>query len=150
MAVVYTDRERYPDFETEVGAVALERDELLSRSDIVTVHVPSTPETRGSFDMGFFSRMKRGSFFINTARGDVVDEEALLEALNQGVLAGAGLDVFPHEPDVNPRLVQDPRVVALPHIGSATTHTRRAMAELAVRNAVAVLRGDPPVTPVTK
>jgi glyoxylate reductase len=130
--------------------VAVEMAELLDRSHIVTVHVPSTPETRRSFDDGFFSRMKPGAFFINTARGDVVDEEALLEALEQGPLAGAGLDVFPHEPNVNPRLVQNPRVVTLPHIGSATTHTRRAMAELAVRNAVAVLSGDPPITPVTR
>ncbi len=150
MRVVYSDRERYPDFEADTGAIPVELDDLLARSDIVTVHVPSTPETRGSFDASFFSRMKLGAFFINTARGDLVDEEALLEALAEGALSGAGLDVFPDEPSVNASLVADPRVVTLPHIGSATTHTRRAMAELAVGNAMAVLRGDPPMTPVTR
>lgn len=150
MLVVYSDRERYPDFEEDTGAVPVELDDLLARSDIVTVHVPSTSETRGSFDASFFSRMKSGAFFINTARGDLVNEEALLGALAEGALAGAGLDVFPDEPAVNASLVANPRVVTLPHIGSATTHTRRAMAGLAVGNVMAVLRGDPPMTPVTK
>ena len=150
MRVVYSDRERYPDFEEDTGAVPVELDDLLARSDIVTVHVPSTSETRGSFDASFFSRMKPGAFFINTARGDLVNEEALLGALAEGTLAGAGLDVFPDEPAVNASLVANPRVVTLPHIGSATTHTRRAMAGLAVGNVMAVLRGDPPMTPVTR
>ena len=150
MQVLYSDQMRQPDFEEDVGAVPVDLDELLARSHIVTVHVPSTPETRGSFDGSIFSRMKPGAFFINTARGDLVDEMALLGALESGTLAGAGLDVFPDEPNVNPSLVADPRVVTLPHIGSATTHTRKAMAKLAVGNALAVLSGDPPITPVTK
>ena len=150
MQVIYTDREDYPDFEADIGAVSVGLDELLARSDIVTVHVPSTPETRGSFDTSFFSRMKPGAYFVNTARGDVVNEKALLVALEEGPLAGAGLDVFPDEPSVNPNLVANPRVVTLPHIGSATTRTRRAMAELAVANALAVLSGDPPITPVMR
>ena len=81
-----------------------------------------------------FARMKRGSLLINTARGDVVREPALLEALEQGTPAGAGLDVFPEEPHVHPALLAHPRVVVLPHVGSATHETRRAMADLVLRN----------------
>ena len=92
--------------------------------------------------------MKAGSLFINTARGDLVDEKALIDVLDQGRLGGAGLDVFSREPQVPKALVVHPKVVALPHIGSATTHTRRAMAGLALKNAREVLAGRAPVTPV--
>jgi len=92
--------------------------------------------------------MKPGALFINTARGDIVDEAALLRALDDGMLGGAGLDVFSREPEVPPELVAHPKILALPHIGSATTHTRRAMAELAVKIARAVLEGREPLTPI--
>jgi len=148
MTILYTDAEPQPAFEEATGASRVDLAHLLAESDVVTVHVPSTPETRGLFDRERFSLMKPGAVFVNTARGDVVDEKALLEAVEAGRLAGAGLDVFSREPQVPPELVAHPRIVCLPHIGSATTFTRRAMAELAVRNARAVLEGKPPLTPV--
>lgn len=150
MRILYTDAEPQPAFEEATGAGRVDLPHLLAESDVVTVHVPSTPETRGLFEGERFALMKPGALFVNTARGDVVDEAALLEALEEGTLGGAGLDVFSREPRVPPELMAHPRVVCLPHIGSATTHTRRAMAELAVENAREVLEGRPPLTPVTE
>ena len=148
MEIVYTDQVRRPEFDLATGARFADLSSLLGQSDVVTVHVPSTPSTRGLFDGERFSEMKAGALFINTARGDLVDEDALLASLDEGHLGGAGLDVFSKEPEVPPALTNHPRVFALPHIGSATTHTRRAMAALAVENARAVLDGKQPVTPV--
>ena len=148
MRVLYSDEESRPGFEETVGAERSDLPSLLAMSDVVTLHIPSTDRTRGLFDASHFSLMKPGSLFINTARGDLVDEVALLGALRDGPLGGAGLDVFTREPQVPRELVDHPKVVALPHIGSATTQTRRAMAELAVNNALEVLAGRPPLTPV--
>ncbi len=148
MNVLYADQDPRPEFEREVGASRLDLASLLGRSDVVSVHVPSTDQTRGMFDETRFSEMKPGALFINTARGDLVDERALLSALDGGHLGGAGLDVFSREPDVPRELVIHPKVVAVPHIGSATTQTRRAMASLAVENAREVLSGRAPITPV--
>ena len=148
MTILYADAEARSGFEAETGAVRRELPELLAASDVVTVHLPSTHQTRGLFDEERFGLMKPGALFINTARGDIVDEKALLAALDGGQLGGAGLDVFNREPRVPRELVEHAKVVALPHIGSATTHTRRQMAELAVGNARAVLEGKPPLTPV--
>jgi glyoxylate reductase len=149
MRILYADAEPQPAFEEAMGAGRVDLSHLLAESDVVTVHVPSTPETRGMFGRERFALMKPGALFVNTARGDVVDEAALLEAVENGTLAGAGLDVFSREPHVPPELVAHPRIVCLPHLGSATVHTRRAMAELAVKNAREVLAGRRPVTPVT-
>jgi glyoxylate reductase len=149
MRIVYTDQERRPGLEAATGAGFLDLQGLLAASDVVTVHVPSTPATRGLFTRSLFHHMKPGALFINTARGDLVDEVALLAALDEGRLGGAGLDVFSKEPEVPRELANHPKVFALPHIGSATTHTRRRMAELAVRNARAVLEGKGPLTPVS-
>jgi glyoxylate reductase len=135
-------------FEAETGATLVELDDLLARSDVVSVHVPLTEETRGLFDAKRLRSMKPGSILVNTARGGVVDEDALVAALDEGPLFAAGLDVFEGEPNVRPALVAHPRAVCLPHLGSATRHTRAAMANLAARNVQAVLRGDPPITPV--
>ena len=148
MKVLYTDEEARPELESLSGAVRLDLRALLAASDVVTVHVPSTPATRGLFNKEAFDGMKPGALFINTARGDLVDEPALLAALEEGRVGGAGLDVFSREPEVPAELADHPRVCSLPHIGSATTHTRRQMAELAVRNATAVLEGGEPLTPV--
>jgi glyoxylate reductase len=148
MTIRYSDQDTKPDFEADTGAQRLELSELLACSDVVSVHLPSTQETRGLFDRDIFMQMKPGALFINTARGDLVDEDALLRALKEGHLGGAGLDVFSKEPQVPPALVSHPKIVAIPHIGSATTHTRRQMAELAVRNARSVLEGGDPITPV--
>jgi glyoxylate reductase len=148
MRILYADSIKRPEFERATGAEPVSLERLLAKSDVVTLHVPSTPETRGLIGPDAFARMKPGSFLVNTARGDIVDEPALLEVLAQGKLGGAGLDVFPREPEVHEALVADPRVVTLPHMGSATTDTRRAMADLAVRNVRSVLAGEPPLTPV--
>jgi glyoxylate reductase len=123
-------------------------DELLVTSDVISVHVPLAPETRHMFDRRTFARMKRSAFFVNTARGSVVDEAALAWALKERLIAGAALDVYEREPQVSDALLSMENVLLVPHVSSATRETRTAMADLAVRNVVAVLSGDPPVTPV--
>lgn len=150
MRILYTARKKKPELEEQTGAARSDLIRLLERSDVVTVHVPVTPETKGLFNRERFGQMKEGAIFINTARGEIVREPALLEALESGRLWGAGLDVFPEEPGVNPALLAHPRVVVAPHVGSATQETRRRMAELAVANVKAVLAGEEPVTPVFK
>ncbi len=114
----------------------------------MSLHVPSTPETKGIINGETLARMKRGAILINTARGDLVREEALAMALELGHLGAAGLDVYTDEPTIHPRLRAAPRTVLLPHIGSATEETRRKMAAIAVANVQAVLNGKPPLTPV--
>jgi glyoxylate reductase len=136
-------------FETTVdGAEAMSFDRLLTTSDVVSLHVPLTPETRHLMDKRTLARMKRSAFLINTARGPVVDEEALAWALQQHLIAGAALDVFENEPAVHPDLLTLENVLLVPHLASGTTETRTAMAELAADNVLAVLQGRPPVTPV--
>ncbi len=148
MRLCYAARAPKPTFELETGALFLPLDALLARSDIVTLHVPSAPETRCLVDARALARMKPGAILINTARGDVVDEAALVDALTSGHLAAVGLDVFADEPQVPEALVRHPRAIVLPHLGSATVRTRRAMAHLAVRNVCALLSGEPLLTPV--
>jgi glyoxylate reductase len=114
----------------------------------VSVHAPLTPETRHLIDQNALARMKRSAYLINVARGPVVDEAALAWALEQGLIAGAGLDVFEREPEVHKGLLELENVVLVPHLGSATVETRTAMAQLAVDNCVAILYGKPPLTPV--
>ena len=136
-------------FETTVdGAEAMSFDRLLTTSDVVSLHVPLTPETRHLIDKRTLARMKRSAFLINTARGPVVDEEALAWALQQHLIAGAALDVFENEPEVHPDLLTLENVLLVPHLASGTTETRTAMAELAADNVLAVLQGRPPMTPV--
>ena len=130
------------------GAERLSLDRLLVTSDIVSLHVPLTPETRHLIDRKALARMKRSAYLVNTARGPVVDEEALAWALQQHLLAGAALDVYENEPAVHPDLLSLENVLLAPHLGSATTETRTAMADLAVDNVLAVLGGRPPLTPV--
>lgn len=130
----------------EAGEVAL--DELLARADVVSLHVPLTEATRHLVDGDRLARMKPTAVLVNTARGPVVDEAALAEALHAGTIFGAGLDVFEHEPAVHPRLLDAPRAVLLPHVGSATVATRTAMARLAARSVVQVLAGERPATVV--
>ena len=120
------------------------KDELLARSDVISIHAPLTDETHHAFDDAAFARMKVGAILINTARGPIVDEAALARALEQGKLRGAGLDVYEREPKVDPALLARDDVVLLPHLGSATEHTRRRMAEIALLNVAAVLRGEDP------
>jgi lactate dehydrogenase-like 2-hydroxyacid dehydrogenase len=126
----------------------VELDDLLAESDVVTLHVPLTPETHHLIGDAALSRMKPAALLVNTARGPVVDTDALVRALQEGRIGGAALDVFEDEPDVDPRLVALEQVVLTPHLGSAGAATREAMCGLAVRNVAEVLAGRPPVTPV--
>jgi glyoxylate reductase len=123
-------------------------DELLVGSDVISLHTPMTPENRHLIDRRAFARMKRTAFLINTARGPIVDEDALVWALGERLIAGAALDVYEREPEVHQGLLGFENVVLAPHLGSATRETRTAMIELAVRNALAVLAGQPALTPV--
>ncbi|MDQ6894913.1 MAG: D-glycerate dehydrogenase [Acidobacteriota bacterium] len=120
-------------------------DELLRRSDVVSLHLPLTEETRGLFGRETFPKMKPGSILLNTARGGLVVETALTRALDEGLLAGAGLDVYEHEPGVTPALLDDNRVVLMPHAGSATVETRREMARMVVEDVRRVLSGEKPL-----
>jgi glyoxylate reductase len=123
-------------------------DELLVSSDVVSLSVPLRADTHRLIDRAALARMKRTAFLINTARGPVVDEQAVAWALREGLIAGAALDVFEREPAVHPDLLTLENVVLTPHLGSATRETRGAMADLAARNVAAVLGGQPPLTPV--
>ena len=123
-------------------------DRLLATSDVVSLHVPLSPETRHLIGQAELARMKRSAYLINTTRGPVVDEAALAWALKSRLIAGAALDVYEREPEVHPDLLTLENVVLAPHLGSATTDTRTAMADLAARNVVAVLAGQLPLTPV--
>jgi glyoxylate reductase len=130
------------------GVKTMSLDELLRTSDIVSLHVPLTPATRHLIDRTALARMKRSAYLVNTARGLVVDEEALAWALGERLIAGAALDVYEREPAVHQALLSLDNVVLAPHLGSATTETRTAMADLAVSNVLAVLGGRPPLNPV--
>ena len=130
------------------GAEQMSLDQLLNTSDIVSLHVPLTPETRHLIDKKALARMKRSAYLVNTARGPVVDEEALAWALQQRLIAGAALDVYEQEPKIHPDLLPLENVLLVPHLGSGTIETRTAMAMLAADNVVAVLSGRPPLTPI--
>ncbi len=119
--------------------------DLLATSDIVTLHAPLSRETHHLIDAAALARMKRGAYLINTARGALVDENALCDALESGHLRGAGLDVYEHEPEVHPRLLRMKNVVLLPHIGSATEEARNAMARIAATNVLLFLQGREPL-----
>jgi lactate dehydrogenase-like 2-hydroxyacid dehydrogenase len=134
--------------EDRAGVTFLPLEELLGAADVVTLHVPLTPETRHLIDDAALARMPPSALLVNTARGGVVDTDALLRALRDGRLAGAALDVFEDEPAVDPGLLAMEQVVLTPHLGSAGDRTRSAMCLLAVRNVAAALAGEPPLTPV--
>ena len=122
--------------------------DLLAAADIVSLHLPLVPGTERLIDQRALARMKPGAILINTARGDLLREEAVAIALEEGRLGAVGLDVYVDEPRIHPRLLAAPRTVLLPHVGSATHQTRRRMAALALANVHAVLKGEPPLTPV--
>ncbi|MGR3765596.1 2-hydroxyacid dehydrogenase [Rossellomorea sp. NS-SX7] len=149
MNILYHNRSRKPEAEKSLGASYVSLDELLDQSDFVVVLAPLTAETEGLFQKEQFLAMKKSAFFINAARGPIVNEEALAEALETGEIAGAGLDVFTNEPisSEHPLLSFD-NVVALPHIASSSTETRIGMMNLCVQNIHAVLNGDKPKTEV--
>lgn len=143
MNVIYYNRSAKPEAEKNLNASRVSFDEALASADFVCGVLPYSPETHHIFNADAFSKMKKSAFFINGGRGASVDENALVAALEQGQIQGAGLDVFEHEPlDVNSSLLRLPNVTALPHIGSATHETRYEMAKLAVHNLIAALKGD--------
>jgi len=150
MSIYYCTRTRRPDLEHELDAQHVSLEHLLETADFVVVLVPLTGETHHMIDRKAFLHMKPTAILVNASRGPVVDESALVAALRAGELAGAGLDVFEQEPEVHPGLRQCSEHVTLtPHLGSATRDTRHAMAQLAVDNVLAVLDGNPPLTPVS-
>ena len=149
MDILYSQRNQAdPEHERELQATRLPLEELLSTADVVSLHCPLTEETRHLIDAGALRSMKESAYLVNTSRGPVVDEAALVEALRDGQIAEAGLDVFEAEPEVHPGLLELDNVAMVPHLGSATRETRTAMAELAARNALEVTAGRPPLTPV--
>ncbi|ARA94653.1 D-glycerate dehydrogenase [Rhodothermaceae bacterium RA] len=142
MRVVYHNRHRVnPTDEYRLGARRVELEELLATSDVISLHCPLNDDSRHLIDAAAFAQMKPSALLINTARGPVVDEAALVEALREGRLAGAGLDVFEREPEVHPGLLDHPRVVLAPHLGSATVEARTAMARMCSEAIHAVLSG---------
>jgi glyoxylate reductase len=150
MPILYTNPSPVPDVEAELGARRVSLEILLRESDFVSLHLPLTAETRHLIAAPQLALMKPSAILINTARGPIVDEAALVAALQAGTIAGAALDVYEDEPALHPGLLSlHEHVVLLPHLGSATTATRQNMALTAARNIVAVLSGQPPLNPVT-
>jgi len=149
MRILYHARHRVAEtIEQNLEARYVDRDALLRESDYVSLHVPLAPETTHAIGTRELSLMKPSAFLINASRGKVVDEEALVLALERKQIAGAGLDVFEHEPKFHPRLLTMPNVVLVPHIGSATTETRLKMAMLAAESLIALLEGRRPANVV--
>lgn len=145
MQVLYTARKPLDEGEEErLGVRFAPLEELLAQSDFVSLHVPLTPETRHLIGARELSLMKPSAYLVNTARGPVVDEKALVEALRRGIIRGAGLDVYENEPQLTPGLADLEKVVLLPHVGSATVETRTRMAEMAVENLLEGLAGRRP------
>ena len=150
MRVLYYDTVRADAAtERELNATAVDMDTLLRESDFVTLHTLLTPDTRYLINERTLRLMKKTAVLVNAARGPVVDEAALVRALSEKWISGAGLDVFEEEPQIHPGLVSLDNVTLAPHIGSASSETRIAMATLAVRNCLAVLDGKPALTPVS-
>jgi glyoxylate reductase len=149
MKIIYTRRNRLEEkLEKELSAQYVSLDELLQQSDIVSLHCPYSTETHHLISDEQLSKMKKTSYLINTARGPIVNEEALANALINKTIAGAGLDVYENEPKVNEKLLKLDNVVLLPHLGSATVETRTAMATTAANNALEILSGKKPLNPV--
>jgi len=145
---LYVSREPKEVTEVKLGARRVELEVLLAESDVVSLHLPTRPETRHLIDAAALARMKDTAIIVNTGRGTLIDSEALADALENGTIGAAGLDVYENEPEVPKRLLEAPRTALTPHIGSATTRARDEMARLVAANVIAVLDGDEPVTPV--
>jgi len=144
MKILYHNRSSNEKAETELGAQKVSFDELLENSDVISVHANLSEETENMFDAKAFSKMKRTAIFVNTARGPIHNQSDLKDALKDGTIWGAGLDVTDPEPmDKNDEMLDLPNVCVLPHIGSSTFETRNAMAELSARNAIAGLENKP-------
>jgi glyoxylate reductase len=136
LEVVYHNRHRLPEALENMLAARYEPDldRLVAKADILTLHCPASPDTRGILSAARLATMKPTAYVINTARGDLIDEESLIHALENGLIGGAGLDVFAHEPAADPRLLALPQVVLMPHLGSATFEGREASGEKVIAN----------------
>ncbi len=143
-AILYTSRRAAAAAEDELGAERVELDQLLERSDVVSLHLAAGPETARMINRAALAQMKPSAILVNTARGSIVDSAALAEALREGRIGAAGLDVFEHEPDVPAALLEAPNCVLLPHVGSATVGARDGMANLVADAVLAVLEGAEP------
>jgi glyoxylate reductase len=142
--ILYMARSPKPDAERELGAQQVGFDELLGRADVVSLHVPATAETAGLIGRSQLEAMRPHAILVNTSRGSLVESGALAQALRDGAIGGAGLDVYETEPDVPAELLEAPNCTLLPHIVSATTRARNAMAELVADSVLAALAGDEP------
>ena len=143
MNIAYTRRSPLEvDVAKDLDAKFMSMDELIESSDVLSLHCPYSPATHHLISENQLARMKSTAYLINTARGPIVDEQALVDALKSGQIAGVGLDVFEHEPKVNPGLLELDNAVLIPHLGSATVETRAAMADIAATNALAILAGQ--------
>ncbi|PIV38665.1 MAG: D-glycerate dehydrogenase, partial [Candidatus Portnoybacteria bacterium CG02_land_8_20_14_3_00_45_8] len=148
MKLVYYDVKRNEELEKQLKLEYRDLDSLLKDSDFVSIHVPMTPETKHLISAERLAMMKKSAYLINTSRGPIIDEAALVEALKNGVIKGAALDVYENEPAMAPGLAELPNTVLTPHTASATEETRGAMSELAAKNIIAVLSGEAPLTQV--
>ncbi|PMD72299.1 2-hydroxyacid dehydrogenase family protein [Companilactobacillus nuruki] len=146
MNIIYNQRHALPaDIETNLNAKFVSLDELIKNSDVLTIHAPLTPETTHTFGTEQFRQMKKTAIIINAARGPLIDENDLLKALENNELAGAALDVYEHEPDVNDGFKELDNVILTPHIGNATIEARNAMANIVAKNVVLVNDGKDPL-----
>ncbi len=145
MTILYTKKEEDRQIEKELGAKFVSLDELLNLSDFVSLHVPLTDDTRHMINASALSKMKKGAFLINTARGQVVEERALIDSLRSGQLGGAALDVFDNEPNLSPELIGLPNIILTPHIASGTIEARHMMGELAVGAILDLTKNKKPV-----
>ena len=148
MKILYSSNSRKVKFEKKTGAVKVGLKTLLRNSDIVSLHTPLTPKTNGLIDKAHLDMLKSNAIFINTARGEIVDENYLVSTLKKNKIFGAGFDVYVNEPKVNKKLLKLHNTVLLPHLGSGTTETRNEMAKLVANNVINVLMGKKPLTPV--
>ena len=150
MRVLYNKRSRDEEAEKELGVEFADIDKLFSESDFITLHVPLTDETRHMINRDAFSRMKNGVILVNTARGPIVAEQDLVNALREGKVGGAGLDVYDAEPNINPELITMENVILTPHIASATWEAREKMGQMAVDAIIKTLQGEKPEIIVNK
>ncbi len=146
--IIYVDNKRNPKLEKKIGAKKVSLKYLLKNSDVISIHLPLNDRTYHYLSKEKLNQMKKDSILINTARGEIIDEKALIRLLKKNILMAVGLDVFENEPSINPELLKFENVLVLPHLGSATKEARNGMAELAVRNVINVLNGKPAMTPV--
>ena len=148
--IQYHNRSCVPEHKNPVGARYVSFEELLETSDVISVHLPLNATTRGLISTAEFAKMKEGMVLVNTARGPIVNEDALVAALESGKVWGAGLDVHEHEPEIHPGLIGNEHCVLLPHVGTATVETQRKMEVLVVENVRSALERGCLLTPVAE